>query len=359
MTRDPDLAAVDVQNRVNQALGRLPGEVRQTGVTGAEGRDELRAWAPACSPESGAYDSLFLSNYIDVYVKDALKRVPGVAEVVIFGERKYSMRLWLDPVAARGAPAHGGRRGQRAARAERQRRRRAASARRRRANRADLPDQRARGGPPARGARSSRTSSSRPAATASLDPRRRRRLGRTRRRNLPSTLRFNGFDAVGFGVIALPVRQRPRRRAGGRRRARAPEDQRSRRGCSTGWRSTPPRSMEESISEVLKTLGEAILPRHPRDVPLPPELAGDDHPDAHAAGVAHRRVRVRQAPRLLDQHAHAVRHRARHGHRRRRRDRGDREHRASHPGARARRRAGPRPTRCARCSVPSSRRRWC
>ena len=53
--------------------------------------------------EKGEYDSLFLSNYIDVYVKDALKRVPGVADVIIFGERKYSMRLWLDPAAARGA----------------------------------------------------------------------------------------------------------------------------------------------------------------------------------------------------------------------------------------------------------------
>ena len=47
--------------------------------------------------EKGEYDSLFLSNYIDVYVKDALKRVPGVADVMVFGERKYSMRLWLDP----------------------------------------------------------------------------------------------------------------------------------------------------------------------------------------------------------------------------------------------------------------------
>ncbi len=46
----------------------------------------------------GEYDSLFISNYLDVYVKDELKRVPGVADVVIFGERKYSMRLWLDPV---------------------------------------------------------------------------------------------------------------------------------------------------------------------------------------------------------------------------------------------------------------------
>ena len=55
----------------------------------------------------------FISNYLDVYVKDALKRVPGVGDVKIFGERKYAMRVWLDPsrLAARGLDRHG--RGQR------------------------------------------------------------------------------------------------------------------------------------------------------------------------------------------------------------------------------------------------------
>ena len=98
VTRDPDIAAVDVQNRVNQALGRLPAEVRQTRRHGAEGGEQLRPRRRASTPSSGEYDSLFLSNYIDVYVKDALKRVPGVADIIIFGERKYSMRVWLDPV---------------------------------------------------------------------------------------------------------------------------------------------------------------------------------------------------------------------------------------------------------------------
>ncbi len=53
------------------------------------------------------YDTLFMSNYLDVYVVDAIKRVPGVANVIIFGERKYSMRLWLDPgrLASRGLTA--------------------------------------------------------------------------------------------------------------------------------------------------------------------------------------------------------------------------------------------------------------
>jgi hydrophobic/amphiphilic exporter-1 (mainly G- bacteria), HAE1 family len=96
ITRDQDLAQVDVQNRVSQALGRLPTEVRALGVT-VNKQTTGFVMAAGVFAEKGEYDSLFLSNYIDVYVKDALKRVPGVADVTIFGERKYSMRLWLDP----------------------------------------------------------------------------------------------------------------------------------------------------------------------------------------------------------------------------------------------------------------------
>jgi len=97
ITRNPDIAAVDVQNRVNQALGRLPAEVRQLGVTVTKSATNFVLAAGAYS-EQGEYDSLFLSNYIDVYVKDALKRVPGVADIFIFGAGNYSMRVWLDPV---------------------------------------------------------------------------------------------------------------------------------------------------------------------------------------------------------------------------------------------------------------------
>jgi HAE1 family hydrophobic/amphiphilic exporter-1 len=96
ITRDQDLAQVDVQNRVSTALGRLPTEVRQLGVTVAKQSTGFVLAAGVYS-EEGQYDSLFLSNYIDVYVKDAIKRVRGVSDVTIFGERKYSMRLWLDP----------------------------------------------------------------------------------------------------------------------------------------------------------------------------------------------------------------------------------------------------------------------
>jgi hydrophobic/amphiphilic exporter-1 (mainly G- bacteria), HAE1 family len=105
-TRDVDLAAVDVQNRVNQTLGRLPNEVKNTGIIITKQFTGF-VLAAGLYADRGQYDSLFISNYIDVYVKDALKRVPGVGDATIFGERKYAMRLWLDPsrLAARGLTA--------------------------------------------------------------------------------------------------------------------------------------------------------------------------------------------------------------------------------------------------------------
>ena len=97
VTRNADIAAVDVQNRVNQALGRLPAEVRQVGVTVQKVSQNFVS-AVAVYSEGGKYNPLFVSNYVDVYIRDALKRVPGVADVQVFGAGKYSMRVWLDPV---------------------------------------------------------------------------------------------------------------------------------------------------------------------------------------------------------------------------------------------------------------------
>ena len=106
VTRDVDLAAVDVQNRVSQALGRLPNAVKNTGVIITKQATGFVLAAGVYS-ENEQYNGLFLSNYIDVYVKDAIKRVPGVGDAIIFGERKYAMRLWLDPakMAERGLSA--------------------------------------------------------------------------------------------------------------------------------------------------------------------------------------------------------------------------------------------------------------
>jgi len=106
ITRDVDLASVDVQNRVSQALGRLPNEVKNTGIIVNKQASGF-VFGGGVYAEHGEYDSLFLSNYMDVYVRDAIKRVPGVADAVIFGERKYAMRIWLDPskMAQRGLTA--------------------------------------------------------------------------------------------------------------------------------------------------------------------------------------------------------------------------------------------------------------
>jgi HAE1 family hydrophobic/amphiphilic exporter-1 len=102
LTRNPDLATVDIQNRVNTAQGRLPGAVKAVGITTAKTSQNFVFGAAVFSDKEHSYSTLFMSNYLDVYVRDSLKRIPGVADVLIFGERKYSMRLWLDPVRMAG-----------------------------------------------------------------------------------------------------------------------------------------------------------------------------------------------------------------------------------------------------------------
>ena len=104
--RNPDLAAIDVQNRVNQALGRMPADVRTNGITVTKNTAGFLGGLGFYSKDN-RYDAQFISNYLDRYVRDVIKRVPGVGEVIIFGERRYAMRLWLDPgkLAARGLTA--------------------------------------------------------------------------------------------------------------------------------------------------------------------------------------------------------------------------------------------------------------
>jgi HAE1 family hydrophobic/amphiphilic exporter-1 len=103
---DLNIAAVDVQNRVASVQGRLPAVVNNTGVTITKANPNFVLAVGFISPDK-SLSQAFISNYIDVYIKDALKRVPGVGDVIIFGERKYAMRLWLDPnrLAARGLTA--------------------------------------------------------------------------------------------------------------------------------------------------------------------------------------------------------------------------------------------------------------
>jgi HAE1 family hydrophobic/amphiphilic exporter-1 len=92
-----DIAAVDVQNRVASVQGRLPSAVNATGISITKANSNFVLGAGFYT-EDGRYSPEFISNYLDVYVKDAIKRVPGVGDVLIFGERKYAMRVWLDPV---------------------------------------------------------------------------------------------------------------------------------------------------------------------------------------------------------------------------------------------------------------------
>jgi len=93
---DLDVAASDVQNRVLQAEPKLPEVVRQTGVTVSKQSSAI-VLAMALYSEDDRYDDTFLSNYADLYVLDPLRRVKGVGNILAFGERRYAMRLWLDP----------------------------------------------------------------------------------------------------------------------------------------------------------------------------------------------------------------------------------------------------------------------
>src|SRR5437763_1754715 len=106
VNRNIDVAAVDVQNRISQVEGRLPNEVKAVGISVTKSGQNF-VLAAGVYADKNQYDPLFISNYLDRFVRDDLQRVPGVGGVQIFGERKYAMRLWLDPdrLAGRGITA--------------------------------------------------------------------------------------------------------------------------------------------------------------------------------------------------------------------------------------------------------------
>jgi hydrophobe/amphiphile efflux-1 (HAE1) family protein len=91
-----DIAAVDVQNRVASAQGELPAIVNQAGITVSKKNPSILLGVSLYSPD-GSVDLVDISNYAYLQVVDPLKRLPGVGDVTIFGERRYSMRIWLDP----------------------------------------------------------------------------------------------------------------------------------------------------------------------------------------------------------------------------------------------------------------------
>ncbi|AZD48988.1 efflux RND transporter permease subunit [Pseudomonas chlororaphis] len=103
---DPDTAAVRVQNRVSQALSRLPEEVRQYGVTTQKQSPTPLMYVSLLSPDN-SYDSLYLRNYLTLHVKDELSRLSGIGDVGVYGSGDYAMRIWMDPnsLSARGLTA--------------------------------------------------------------------------------------------------------------------------------------------------------------------------------------------------------------------------------------------------------------
>src|SRR6201991_3286234 len=93
---DPDTAAVRVQNRVSQALSRLPDQVRQFGVTTQKQSPTPLMYASLYSPDN-RYDTLYLRNYVTLNIKDELSRLIGIGDVGLYGAGDYAMRIWLDP----------------------------------------------------------------------------------------------------------------------------------------------------------------------------------------------------------------------------------------------------------------------
>ena len=103
---DVDKAQVQVQNRVAQALPKLPDVVQRLGITTEKASPDLTMVVRLVSPDN-RYDTLYLANYAILRVKDELARLPGVGDARVFGAGNYSMRVWLDPekVASRGLTA--------------------------------------------------------------------------------------------------------------------------------------------------------------------------------------------------------------------------------------------------------------
>ncbi|MEM5551610.1 multidrug efflux RND transporter permease subunit [Pseudoalteromonas neustonica] len=95
---DLDRAQVQVQNRVNSALPRLPQEVQRLGVVAEKSSPDLTMVVHLYSPEK-THDTAYLSNYADLYIKDQIARLSGVGDVQLFGAGQYSMRVWLNPDA--------------------------------------------------------------------------------------------------------------------------------------------------------------------------------------------------------------------------------------------------------------------
>jgi len=91
-----DMAAVDVQNRINSVLAQLPQTTRDLGVTVQKKTSDILLIVAITSPD-GSYDATGISNYISANLLDEIKKIPGAGRSQIFGQRDYAMRVWLNP----------------------------------------------------------------------------------------------------------------------------------------------------------------------------------------------------------------------------------------------------------------------
>ena len=95
---DPDMAVINVNNRLQLVTPRLPAEVRTYGLTVRKKRGGPGILMMSVTSPKNLFDSLYIANYAAIYIKDELARIKGVSNVSVFGSSAYSMRIWLDPV---------------------------------------------------------------------------------------------------------------------------------------------------------------------------------------------------------------------------------------------------------------------
>ena len=324
---DPDTAQVQVQNRVNIALPQLPDIVRNTGVRVEKRSSSIMMLLAIYAPD-GRYDVDYVSNYANLYVLDAVKRVPGANQASLFGASDNAMRVWLRPdrMASRGITTTDI---QTAIAKQNQQFGAGAIGQSPTAQPVEITVPvvtEGRFNEPAQFENVILRTDPEGAAIVRLGDVGRAEEGLQNYMMRPS---LNGKPAVFIAVyqqpgsnalavaegvrttLAEPRRGLPRRH---RLRGLARHDQ-VRHRVDRGSRAHADRGRR---------------PGGAGRVRVPAEPARHAHPDPRRAGVDRRHVRRHDAARLLDQPADAVRHGARHRHRGGRRDRGDRGRRAQH-----------------------------
>ena len=343
-----------MQNRVSQALPRLPEEVRQIGVTTVKSSPNLTMVVHIVSPDE-RYDELYLRNYAVLQVKDRLARIPGVGQVQVFGGGDYAMRIWLDPqqIASRGLTA-----GDVVGAIREQNVQVAAGV----VGGSPMPDKIAyQLSVNARGRLTNEEEFGqiviKTGANGEIT-----RLKDVARIELAAgsySLRscLNNKPAVGIGIFQAPGSNALQLSADVRA-TMAEIKTTMPQGVDYSVVYDPTKFVRESINEVIKTLFEATLLVVIVVVAVPPDLARVDHPAGGGAGLHRRHVRRAADVRVLHQHPLALRAGARHRHRGGRRHRRRRERGAEHRGRACRRSRRPtRPwTRSAGRSSPSP---WC